>query len=261
MKIISWNINSLRLRLPLLEKVVAAHNPDIICLQETKVQDADFPLLAVQNLGFKFIEFAGEKSYNGVAILSKLPLENIKKYNILDFGHKRHIAATLPNGEILHNFYVPAGGDIPDVKLNDKFDFKLKFVDWMSEYFAKNYRNNQKIIMVGDMNIAPLANDVWSHKQLLGVVSHTPIEVEKMANLQASLNWIDTHRMFVSDAEKLYSWWSYRGLDPFKSNRGRRLDHIWITPNLQKNLQKAEIFKEFRIATQPSDHVPISIEI
>ena len=261
MKIISWNINSLRLRLPLLEKVVAAQNPDIICLQETKVQDADFPMLAVQNLGFEFVKFAGEKSYNGVAILSKLPLTNIKKYNILDFGHKRHIAATLPNGEILHNFYVPAGGDIPDVALNDKFDFKLKFIDWMSEYFSKNYHQNQKIIMVGDMNIAPLANDVWSHKQLLGVVSHTPIEVEKMVNLQASLNWIDTHRMFVPDSEKLYSWWSYRGLEPFKSNRGRRLDHIWITPNLQKNLKTAEIFKDFRMATQPSDHVPISIEI
>lgn len=261
MKIISWNINSLRLRLPLLEKVVVAQNPDIICLQETKVQDADFPLLAVQNLGFKFVEFAGEKSYNGVAILSKLPLTNIKKYNILDFGHKRHIAATLPNGEIIHNFYVPAGGDIPDITLNNKFDFKLKFVDWMSEYFAKNDHQNQKIIMVGDMNIAPLINDVWSHKQLLGVVSHTPIEVEKMINLQASLNWIDTHRMFVPDTEKLYSWWSYRGLEPFKSNRGRRLDHIWITPNLKNNLKKAEIFKDFRIATQPSDHVPISIEI
>ena len=156
---------------------------------------------------------------------------------------------------------MPAGGDIPDITLNNKFDFKLKFVDWMSEYFAKNDHQNQKIIMVGDMNIAPLINDVWSHKQLLGVVSHTPIEVDKMINLQASLNWIDTHRMFVPDTEKLYSWWSYRGLEPFKSNRGRRLDHIWITPNLKNNLKKAEIFKDFRIATQPSDHVPISIEI
>ncbi len=260
-KIISWNINSLRLRLPLLEKLIARQNPDIICLQETKVQDADFPIYAVQNLGFEFVEFTGEKSYNGVAILSKLPLQNIKKYDVLNFGHKRHIAATLPDGKIIHNFYVPAGGDIPDVKLNDKFDFKLKFVDWMSEYFTKNYHQNDQIIMVGDMNIAPLVNDVWSHKQLLKVVSHTPIEVEKMNNLQASLNWIDTHRIFVSDDKKLYSWWSYRGLYPFKSDRGRRLDHIWITSNLQINLQKAEILKDFRIEAQPSDHVPISIDL
>ncbi len=260
-KIISWNINSLRLRLPLLQKVIDAQNPDVICLQETKVQDDDFPILAVRNLGYEFVEFSGEKSYNGVAIISKLPLTNVKKYNILDFGHKRHISATLPNGTILHNFYVPAGGDIPDVMLNDKFDFKLKFVDWMSEYFANNYTEDHKIIILGDMNIAPEEADVWSHKQLLKVVSHTPIEVEKMLQLKESLKWIDTHRHLAKSDEKLYSWWSYRGLDPFKSDRGRRLDHIWITPNLKNNLLKAEIYKDFRIEHQPSDHVPISIVV
>lgn len=261
MKVVSWNINSLRLRIPLFRKLIKEQNPDVICLQETKVQDEDFPLLEVKSCGFDFVEFAGEKSYNGVAIISKLPLQNIKKYHIADFTHKRHIGAVLENGIILHNFYVPAGGDIPDRKLNDKFDFKLKFIDWMSDYFAKNYKAKDKIIMLGDMNIAPLEHDVWSHKQLLDVVSHTPIEVEKMNNLKNSLNWIDAHRYFVPANEKLYSWWSYRGLEPFKSNRGRRLDHIWITPNLENNLQKAEIFKDFRLANQPSDHVPISIDL
>jgi exodeoxyribonuclease-3 len=260
-KIISWNINSIRLRLPLLAKLVKQQNPDIICLQETKVQDNEFPILEIKSLGFNFIEFAGEKSYNGVAILSKLPLFEIKKYDIENYGHKRHVAATLENKMVLHNFYVPAGGDIPDISLNDKFDFKLKFIDWMSNYFTKNYHQNQKVIMVGDMNIAPLEHDVWSHKQLLNVVSHTPIEVEKMANLKNSLNWIDSHRVFTNESEKLYSWWSYRGLEPFRSNRGRRLDHIWITPNLQNNLQKAEIFKDFRIEEKPSDHVPISVNL
>ncbi|MCE3255121.1 MAG: xthA 1 [Rickettsiaceae bacterium] len=260
MKIISWNINSLRLRFPLLEKLVKTQNPDIICLQETKVQDSEFPLLLVKNLGFEFVEFIGEKSYNGVAILSKVPLTDIKKYDILNSGHKRHIAAKLPNGVILHNFYVPAGGDIPDITLNNKFDFKLKFVDWMTQYFAANYSKDDKIIMLGDMNIAPLVNDVWSHKQMLTVVSHTPIELEKMENLRASLAWIDSHRALLGEEEKLYSWWSYRALEPFISNRGRRIDHIWVTPNLKNNLQKAEIFKDFRIETQPSDHVPISID-
>ena len=259
-KIISWNINSLRLRLPLLQKLINEQHPDIICLQETKVQDKDFPFSEIQNLGFKFIEFSGEKSYNGVAIFSKIPLLNVKKYNILGFNHKRHIVATLENNVILHNFYVPAGGDIPNIRLNDKFAFKLKFIDWMAEYFSQNNKNN-KIIMVGDMNVAPLNNDVWSHKQLLKVVSHTPIEVEKLQNLQNSLNWIDSHRFFIPEDQKLYSWWSYRSKDPFKSNRGRRLDHIWITPNLQPNLKKAEIFKDFRIINKPSDHIPISIEL
>ena len=139
MKIVSWNINSLRLRLPLLRKFVEQANPDIICLQEIKVDDPLFPMLDVRSLGFEHIEFSGEKSYNGVAILSKFPLTKIQKINILDYGHKRHICAAFQTkiGEVeIHNFYVPAGGDIPDVLLNDKFDHKLKFVDWMTEHFA-----------------------------------------------------------------------------------------------------------------------------
>ena len=258
MKIVSWNINSLRLRLPLLKKFVAENAPDVICLQEIKVQDADFPLPEVKALGFDFVEFSGEKSYNGVAILSKFPLTKIEKIDIENYGHKRHICATLQTkvGEVaLHNFYVPAGGDIPDVLLNDKFDHKLKFVDWMTEHFAP--QKDKKIIILGDMNIAPLEHDVWSHKQLLKIVSHTPIEVEKMARLQKTLDWIDTHRLFVDEKEKLYSWWSYRAKDPLGANKGRRLDHIWATPNLKKQIKSMKIYKDFRSLTQPSDHVPI----
>jgi exodeoxyribonuclease-3 len=278
MKIISWNINSLRLRLPLLKKLVEEANPDVICLQETKVQDCDFPLLEVKALGYDFVEFSGEKSYNGVAIISKFPLTNVKKIDVRDYGHKRHISAKIKDIE-LHNFYVPAGGDIPDVKLNDKFDHKLKFVDWMSNYFtnienvddigspfrgnellrseAKHNDGGKKIIIVGDMNIAPLEHDVWSHKQLLKIVSHTPIEVEKMMFLQQSLNFIDTHRHFVDESQKLYSWWSYRARDPLGADKGRRLDHIWATPNLKDNIKSINIYKNFRIENQPSDHVPI----
>ncbi|MBP7710031.1 MAG: exodeoxyribonuclease III [Rickettsiales bacterium] len=258
MKIVSWNINSLRLRLSLLKKFVAENAPDVVCLQEIKVQDADFPLLEVKSLGFEFVEFFGEKSYNGVAILSKFPLTKIEKIDVLSYGHKRHISAALQTkvGEVfLHNFYVPAGGDIPDVSLNDKFDHKLKFVDWMSDYFAP--QKDKKIIILGDMNIAPLEHDVWSHKQLLKIVSHTPIEVEKMTRLQQTLNWIDTHRHFVDESQKLYSWWSYRAKDPLGANKGRRLDHIWATPNLKNQIKSMKIYKDFRSETQPSDHVPI----
>lgn len=258
MKIISWNINSLRLRLPLLKKFIAQANPDVICLQEIKVSDPEFPLLEVRALGFEFVEFFGEKSYNGVAIFSKFPLTNIQKIDVLDYGHKRHIAATLKTkvGEVdLHNFYVPAGGDIPDVTLNDKFDHKLKFVDWMSEFFAA--QKDRKIVIVGDMNIAPLEHDVWSHKQLLKIVSHTPIEVEKFTRLQKALNFVDTHRHFVPENEKLYSWWSYRAVDPLGANKGRRLDHIWATPNLKNQIKSMKIYRDFRSENQPSDHVPI----
>ncbi len=258
MKLVSWNINSLRLRLPLLEKFVQIAAPDVVCLQEIKVADEAFPLNEVKALGFDHVIFSGEKSYNGVAILSKFPLTKIAAIDVENYGHKRHISCALQTnfGEVeLHNFYVPAGGDIPDVALNSKFDHKLKFLDWMIKHFSA--QQNQKIIIVGDMNIAPLEHDVWSHKQLLGVVSHTPIEVEKMTRLQKSLNFVDTHRHFVSEAEKLYSWWSYRGLDPLKSDRGRRLDHIWATPNLKNYLKSAQIYRAFRVENQPSDHVPI----
>lgn len=254
MKLVSWNINSLRLRLPLLKKFVEIANPDVICLQEIKVDDPDFPMLEVRSLGFDYVEFSGEKSYNGVAILSKFPLTEVSKIDILNYGHKRHISAKV-NGIELHNFYVPAGGDIADVALNDKFDHKLKFVDWMTEFFAA--QKSKKIIILGDFNIAPLEHDVWSHKQLLKIVSHTPIEVEKLTNLQNSLNFIDTHRHFIDSSQKLYSWWSYRAKDPLGADKGRRLDHIWATPNLRSNLKSMKIYRDFRSENQPSDHVPI----
>lgn len=258
MKIISWNINSLRLRLPLLKKLVKESNPDIVCLQEIKVSDLEFPIFEVKSLGFGFIEFAGEKSYNGVAILSKFPLSRIEKIDVLGYGHKRHVSASLDTkiGEVvLHNFYVPAGGDIPDVSLNSKFDHKLKFVDWMSEFFSP--QKNKNLIILGDFNIAPLEHDVWSHKQLLKIVSHTPIEVEKIIRLRNSLDFIDTHRFFVEEKEKLYSWWSYRARDPLSSDKGRRLDHIWATPSLKSHLHSVKTHRDFRVSHQPSDHVPI----
>jgi len=258
MKIVSWNINSLRLRLPLLKKFVEQAKPDVICLQEIKVDDPLFPMLEVRALGFDHIEFSGEKSYNGVAILSKFPLTKIQKIDVLAYGHKRHICATLQTkiGEVeLHNFYVPAGGDIPDVKENWKFDHKLKFIDWMAEFFAA--QKNKNLIILGDMNIAPLEHDVWSHKQMLKIVSHTPIEIEKMARLQQSLDFVDTHRHLTAHNEKLYSWWSYRAADPLGADRGRRLDHIWATPSLKSQIKSMKIYRDFRLEIQPSDHVPI----
>ncbi len=261
MKIVSWNINSIRIRIHLLEKLVKEEDPDIICLQETKVINDLFPIKEIKKLGFDYIEFDGEKSYNGVAIFSKTPLSEVNKIDVLNFKHKRHISASFLDGLTLHNFYVPAGGDEPDVNINPKFDHKLKFLDWMTQFFANNHDENSKLIVVGDINIAPLEHDVWSHKQLLKVVSHTPIEVEKMGKMQKSLDFIDSHRLFVDDNEKLYSWWSYRGREPFKSNRGRRLDHIWVSPALKTKIKSAYILKDFRILDRPSDHVPIVLEL
>jgi exodeoxyribonuclease-3 len=177
---------------------------------------------------------------------------------------KRHIAATLPCGTQLHNFYIPAGGDIPDREANPAFDFKLRFVEHLTQW-SKNLKKEDKVIILGDFNIAPLPHDVWSHKQLLTVVSHTPDEVNRLNALKDTQNWCDVSRHFVDHEQKLYSWWSYRNRDWQKSNRGRRLDHIWVTPNLIPALQSFHIHADARNwklgDSGPSDHVPVMIDI
>jgi exodeoxyribonuclease III len=116
-------------------------------------------------------------------------------------------------------------------------------------------------MLVGDLNVAPLETDVWSHKQLLKVVSHTPVEVAALAELQASQGWIDAARRFVPPSERLYTWWSYRALDWAASDRGRRLDHIWITPDLAPRLRRVEVLRAARGWPQPSDHVPVTVDL
>ena len=233
LKIASWNINSVRLRIDLVEKLSIEKQPDVICLQETKTEDQFFTAQRIKEFGYKHIAFAGKKSYNGVAILSKLPLTAIEYYDMVGKNDKRHVKVTLPGDIDLHNFYVPAGGDVPDVKLNPKFAHKLDFVDEMKQRFLQGQKKS-KTIIVGDFNIAPFEHDVWSHKQLLNVVSHTEIEVAKLTALRESFSWVDTHREFTSLEQKLYSWWSYRARDWSKSARGRRLDHIWIRGNFNE---------------------------
>lgn len=261
MKIVSWNINSVRLRMPLVKKLVSEWKPDILCLQETKVDDLLFPHDDLTALGFSHVMFSGQKGYNGVAILSKVPLANKHCMDFAGLDHRRHLCAELPDGTMLHNFYIPAGGDIPDVKLNPAYAAKLRFVEEMHDWAKREGSKKKRIIAVGDFNIAPLEHDVWSHKQLLDVVSHTPAEVDCLNALQKTLDWCDTARHFTPHDQKLYSWWSYRNRDWKKSNRGRRLDHIWVTPSLVPGLKKYATLVDARDWTQPSDHVPIAIDI
>lgn len=260
LKITSWNINSVRMRIPLLRKLATEEKPDIICLQETKVSDHLFPIKEIEEMGYDHIIFRGDKGYNGVAIISKIPLTSVEKHHIAGIDDARHIAATLPNGIRLHNFYIPAGGDEPDVKINDKFKHKIDFIDYITTWLPKKNGTNSAIL-VGDFNIAPLENDVWSHKQLLKVVSHTPIEVEKLTKFQQTLGFIDSARYFIPESDKCYSWWSYRNRDWQKSNRGRRLDHIWVTPDLKPILKEYKTLIEARSWDRPSDHVPISLHL
>lgn len=261
MKIATWNINSIRIRTEIIARYISMESPDILCLQETKVADPHFPLEKMRELGFPYIYFYGEKSYNGVAILSKFPLKFIENFNFTELPHKRHISVLLPGDIELHNFYFPAGGDLPDVNANPKFAHKLNYVNEVNNWFKQNRTRKDKIILLGDLNIAPLANDVWSHKQLLDVVSHTPVEVEALNKLYQSIGFHDAVRKFVPEEEKLFSWWSYRNKDWKKSNRGRRLDHVWVTNTLIGSVKEYKVLSSARDFSKPSDHVPVSIEL
>ncbi len=255
LSVMTWNINSVRLRLGLLKEAAARHDPDVICLQETKVRDELFPAADIAAMGYGHQAILGEKGYNGVAVLSRLPIAEQAPYYWCAKEDCRHLAVRLENGITIHNLYVPAGGDVPDPEQNPKFAHKLQFLDELATFFAAG--RPEKSILVGDLNIAPSAYDVWSHKQLLKIVSHTPVEVEALARLSRAGGWVDAVRHVIPEPEKIYSWWSYRARDWRKGDRGRRLDHIWVSPDLEATIGDVLIDREARGWEKPSDHVPV----
>lgn len=262
LRVATWNINSLRLRVDLLDRLIGELDPDVICLQETKVPDALFPAEAAPARGYNHAAFRGMKGYNGVAILSRIKLDPV--HDSPDWcgrGDCRHLAVRLrvPSGPVtLDNFYVPAGGDLADRALNVKFAHKLDFIAEAAAHFER--QPPRRTILVGDLNIAPLEHDVWSHKQLLTVVSHTPVEVAGLERWMAA-GFADAVRHFVPAEQKLYSWWSYRNQDWRRSDRGRRLDHVWVSQDLVAGLRRQTILKDARDWPRTSDHVPVCVEL
>jgi exodeoxyribonuclease-3 len=249
----TWNINSVRLREGLVQKLLREEAPDILCLQECKSPVDKLPLEGFAALGYGHVVARGQKGYNGVAILSRLPIRDAGHIDWCGKGDARHVAAELENGVVIHNCYVPAGGDEPDRTVNEKFGHKLDFVAEMRDRFRGDPR---KSILVGDLNIAPREDDVWNHKALLKVVSHTPIEVNLFEDARAAGRWVDVTRQDIPQGP-VYSWWSYRSPDWDSADKGRRLDHIWASADIGAAAHGSRVLRAARGWEQPSDHVPV----
>ncbi len=261
LRISTWNINSVRLRFDLVARFLSDAKPDILCLQEIKCREELFPYEGFRELGYGHIAISGQPGYHGVATLSKLPLEPLPRESFCGTAEARHLgcSAVLPDGERLaiHNIYVPAGGDLPDPAINPKFKQKLAYLAALGAWHGAR---GGPALLLGDFNVAPLETDVWSHKQLLKVVSHTPEEVEALTKVQLSGPWVDLVRRFITPERKLYTWWSYRARDWQASDRGRRLDHIWGSESMAARAQSAAVLKAARGWEGPSDHVPVILD-
>lgn len=250
----TWNINSVRLREGLVARLLATEAPDILCLQEIKTPLDKFPFEGFAALGYSHVVARGQKGYNGVAILSRLPITDAGERDFAGLGHARHVAARLEGGIVIHNVYVPAGGDIPDRDANEKFGQKLDFLMAMRDAFHEE--RPRRSILVGDLNIAPREDDVWSHRALLRIVSHTPVEVAHLEEVRDAGGWVDITRQDLPEGP-LYSWWSYRSPDWDAADKGRRLDHVWASKDIAGAGGQSRILRAARGWEQPSDHVPV----
>ncbi len=263
LRIATWNINSVRLRAEQVRRFVVEARPDVICLQEIKCREGEFPVDAFAEMGLPHLKIQGQKGWHGVAVASRLPLEPGPALGLCQHDEAREVCVRVAGVEII-NLYVPAGGDDPDRTLNRKFDHKLDFLDRLA---AAMGRRDPKapLLLAGDLNVAPGEFDVWSHRQMSKVVSHTPVEVEAMTRLKDSLGFVDAVRLSVPEPEKAFSWWSYRAKDFRLSGRGLRLDHLWASPGLAVHLASgpaaARIHVDARAWERPSDHAPVTVDL
>jgi exodeoxyribonuclease-3 len=261
LRAVTWNINSVRLRIDQVARFVAEARPDVLMLQEIKCTEDQFPRAAFEEMGLPHLRIAGQKGWHGVAIASRLPIEDTPPIDACREGHGRCVAARIAGVEF-QNFYIPAGGDLADRALNPKFDHKLDFYERLTADMARRDRQ-APLMLAGDFNIAPGENDVWNHRYMSKIVSHTPIEVETLRRLQEAGGFADVVRDQTPEPVKLASWWSYRAQDFRKSARGLRLDHIWTSPGLTPAVRpgSAVIHEPVRAWERPSDHAPVAVDL
>jgi exodeoxyribonuclease III len=252
MRIASWNVNSLKVRLPQVLDWLAKHQPDALCLQELKLEDANFPQAELQAAGYAAV-FSGQKTYNGVAILSRMPAANVicgipayedpqRRVISADIGGVRLVCAYVPNGQSLDS---------------DKYRYKLDWLAAFGAWLERELAAHPRLAVLGDYNIAPEDRDVHDPKAWEGQVLVSPQEREAFRRLIA-LGFKDSFRLF-EQADNAYTWWDYR-MNGFKRNLGLRIDHILLSPSLAANCSACSIDLEPRRNERPSDHAPVVAE-
>jgi exodeoxyribonuclease-3 len=253
MKLATWNVNSLKVRLPHVLDWLAANPVEVLCLQETKQQDSDFPQAELQAAGYHSV-YSGQKTYNGVAILSRAPAGEVQ-YGIPDFDgeQKRVIAATCGDIRVV-DVYIPNGQSID----SDKYRYKLDWLDKLRDWLKQELARHPKLVLLGDYNIAPEDRDVHDPVAWQGNVLVSEPEREKFRNL-VELGLHDSFRLF-EQPEKSFSWWDYRMMG-FRRNHGLRIDHILISDPLVAQCRSCVIDKAPRKLERPSDHTPVIVEL
>lgn len=253
MKIASWNVNSLKVRLPQLLDWLTAQQPDIVCLQETKLEDHNFPHQAIEATGYQ-VAFSGQKTYNGVALLARQPIGDVVCGNPrFPDAQKRLITATVGELRVICA-YVPNGQAIG----SDKYAYKLNWLDALGDWLGEQLAEHPRLALAGDFNIAPEDRDVHDPAAWAGQILCSDDERAAFARLLA-LGLKDSFRLFAQP-EKSFSWWDYRMLG-FQRNKGLRIDHILLSAPLAERCSAAGIDREMRKSERPSDHAPVTADI
>jgi exodeoxyribonuclease-3 len=252
-KLATWNVNSLAVRLPQLLGWLAAHPVDAIVLQETKLTDDKFPHAAITEAGYR-VEWFGQKTYNGVALISREPAADVAK-NIAGFGDEsaRLIAGTVAGVRVIGGYF--PNGQAPG---SDKFAYKMRWLDALRDWVQAELARHPQLVLMGDFNIAPEDRDVHDPVAWAGQIHCTPEERAHFAAL-LGLGLVDAFRLF-EQPPKSWSWWDYRNL-AFRKNQGLRIDHILVSPALRGRVQACTIDKEPRRAERPSDHAPVIVTL
>jgi len=260
--LVTWNVNSIRRRLDQVLRLLEEEAPDVLCLQETKVKDELFPTDALTEAGYPHQAVHGMPGYNGVAVVSRWPLDGIRIQAVRGQADARLLLAWIPAFDLdVHCLYVPAGGDVPNPETNPRFADKLAFLDDLAEWYAAWFGRIDRIVLCGDLNVAPLERDVWDHRKLSRVVTHTPVEIDRLTRLRSSLLWVDAVRDLTDPDTPVFTWWSYRTPNWRQNNKGRRLDHVWVTPPLGPAVAGFEVLSETRDWEPPSDHAPLRVTL